>query len=50
MKELLRKYEEGCSSVVEQDQLINELFIRYRMLQGAVLGATIVAGLCWLFS
>lgn len=49
MKELLRKYEEGCSSVVEQDQLINELYVRYRALQGAVIGASIVAGLCWLF-
>lgn len=48
MKDLLKRYEAGETSV-EQDQLINELYIRYRMLQGAVIGASIVAGLCWLF-
>lgn len=50
MKDLLKRYEAGETSVVEQDQLINELFMRYRALQGAVIGATIVAGLCWLFA
>lgn len=49
MKDLLKRYEAGETSVVEQDQIINELFMRYRMLQGAVIGALIVAGLCWLF-
>lgn len=50
MKDLLKRYEAGETSVVEQDQIINELFMRYRALQGAVIGATIVAGLCWLFN
>lgn len=49
MKDLLKRYEAGETSVVEQDQIINELFMRYRILQGAVIGALIVAGLCWLF-
>nr|DAP28374.1 MAG TPA: hypothetical protein [Caudoviricetes sp.] len=50
MKALLKRYEAGETSVLEQDQIINELYMRYRMLQGAVIGATIVAGLCWLFA
>lgn len=50
MKDLLKRYEAGETSVVEQDQIINELFMRYRMLQGAVIGASTVAVLCWLFS
>lgn len=49
MKDLLKHYEAGETSVIEQDQIINELYMRYRALQGAVIGATIVAGLCWLF-
>lgn len=50
MKELLRKHEEGRTSVLEQDQLINELYMRYSILKGAVIGASTVAVLCWLFS
>lgn len=50
MKDLLKRYEAGETSVVEQDQIIHELFMRYRMLQGAVIGASTVAVLCWLFS
>lgn len=49
MKDLLKRYEAGETSVVEQDQIINELLMRYRVLQGAVIGVSIVAGLCWLF-
>ena len=49
MKDLLKRYEAGDTSVAEQDQIINELYVRYRMLQGAVIGATTVAVLCWLF-
>lgn len=49
MKDLLKRYEAGETSVVEQDQIINELFMRYRVLQGTVIGVSIVAGLCWLF-
>lgn len=49
MNDLLKRYEAGETSVVEQDQIINELLMRYRVLQGAVIGASIVAGLCWLF-
>lgn len=48
MKDLLKRYEAGETSVVEQDQIINELYVRYRMLQGTVIGATTVAVLCWL--
>lgn len=50
MKDLLKRYEAGETSVVEQDQLINELYARYSMLKGAVIGATTVAVLCWLCS
>ena len=49
MKDLLKRYEAGETSVVEQDQIINELYVRYRMLQGAVIGVSIIVVLCWLF-
>mgnify|MGYP000714999119 CR=1 FL=1 len=49
MKTLLQKYIDNETSVAEQDQLIHELYLRYCFLKGAIIGALIVAGLCWFF-